>query len=92
MKNKKAFTIKMIVFFSAAAYFFYILVAQQHVLDMRKNELVKVENEIKKQINLNNELNNKLNNINSDEYIEKVAREKLGMVKEGEKIFFDIGR
>lgn len=92
MKSKKAFTIKMITFLGAVAYFLYILISQQHVLDMRKSELLKVENEIKKQTDINKELNNKLNNINSDEYIEKVAREKLGMVKEGEKIFFDIGR
>lgn len=92
MKSKKVFAVKMIIFLSAAAYFFYLLVSQQHILDMRRNELLKVENEIQKQININNELNNKLNNINTDEYIEKVAREKLGMVKEGEKVFFDIGR
>jgi cell division protein FtsB len=30
--------------------------------------------------------------INSDEYIEKIAREKLGMVKKGEKIFVDVNK
>lgn len=28
--------------------------------------------------------------VNTDEYIERVAREKLGLVKENEKIFIDV--
>ena len=28
--------------------------------------------------------------VNTDEYIEKVAREKLGLVKENEIIFYDV--
>jgi len=30
--------------------------------------------------------------INSDESIEKIAREKLGMVKDGERVFVDINK
>lgn len=34
----------------------------------------------------NQELANKLESVNSDEYIEKQARDKLGLVKEGEMV------
>ena len=30
--------------------------------------------------------------IGTDEYIEKIARDKLGMVKEGEKLFIDVSK
>ena len=30
--------------------------------------------------------------IGTDEYIEKIARDKLGMVKEGEKLFVDVSK
>jgi cell division protein FtsB len=30
--------------------------------------------------------------VNSDEYNEKIARDKLGMVKSGDKVFVDIGK
>ena len=40
---------------------------------------------------VNKELNKQKEMINSDEYIEKVAREKLGMVKKGERVFVDVG-
>lgn len=30
--------------------------------------------------------------VGTDEYIEKIARDKLGMVKEGEKLFIDVSK
>ncbi len=36
------------------------------------------------------EVENLQDKVNTDEYIEKVAREQLGLVKENEKIFIDI--
>ena len=50
-------------------------------------------NELNEKINLANEENEELNYQteykNSDEYIEKLARDKLGMVKNNEIIFYD---
>lgn len=51
-----------------------------------KNIQAKVEEEIV----INEELKRQKEILDTDEYIEKVAREKLGMVKPGEKIFIDI--
>lgn len=36
------------------------------------------------------EIDNMKNNVDSDEYIEKVAREKLGMIRKDEIVFIDI--
>ncbi|MGI6668326.1 MAG: septum formation initiator family protein [Acetivibrionales bacterium] len=41
---------------------------------------------------LNEELKREQEMIQSDEYKEKVAREKLGMVKKNERVFVDIGK
>ena len=30
--------------------------------------------------------------VNTDEYLEKSARQKLGLVKEGERVFIDINK
>ena len=37
-------------------------------------------------------LNSRLSQVNTDSYIEYVARTKLGLVKPGEKIFVDAGK
>ena len=36
------------------------------------------------------EIDNMKQNVDSDEYIEKIAREKLGMVRKDEIIFIDV--
>jgi cell division protein FtsB len=40
----------------------------------------------------NETLKKQKDTMNSDEYIEKTAREKLGMVKPGERVFVDVNR
>ena len=37
-------------------------------------------------------LNETKNNINSNEYIEQIAREKLGMYLPNERVYIDIGK
>ncbi len=58
---------------------------RQRASDYQKtiNEL---STEIQQLKETNNRLEEEMDNINSDEYIEKTARERLGMVKEGEYI------
>ena len=56
----------------------------------KKSEMRDLQEKIKYEENLADELNKEKEEINTDEYIEKIAREKLGMVKKDEKIFYDI--
>ncbi|NLB51913.1 MAG: hypothetical protein GX808_03125 [Syntrophomonadaceae bacterium] len=51
-------------------------------LSLRKDELLQKQQEVEMQ---NKELSNKLQNIEEPEQIERIAREKLGMIKPGER-------
>jgi cell division protein FtsB len=73
-------------------YLSYIAVDQQKLLHAKNLELEKVENKIREEELLNEELAREKEMIQSDEYKEKVAREKLGMVKKNERVFVDIGK
>ena len=52
-----------------------------------KQEASTYSNQIEEANEKNDELKNVKNNINSTEYIENMAREKLGMVLENEIVF-----
>lgn len=52
---------------------------RRDVVSVRKQELVKIQAE-------NNTLQDKLKDMGSDAYVERVARDQLGMIKEGETI------
>ena len=65
---------------------------QQKVINSKEMELKNIQEKIKAEEKLNAELKKQKEMINSDEYIEKVAREKLGMVKKNEKVFIDMNK
>ncbi len=67
-----------------ACYFFYLLVGQQMTLNaiQRENDEQKIKLQQMQQTNL--ELKQEHENLRTPAYIEKIAREELGMVKSGE--------
>lgn len=73
-------------------YFTITFIDQQNLIRIKSNEIKAVEQKIADEKKVNEELKKRKEIINSDEYVEKVAREKLGMVKNGEKIFVDTNR
>lgn len=79
----------LLVFF---LYFAWQMAGQQKLLYSKGLEMKKIESKVSEEEKLNTELKKEKENMNSDEYIEKVAREKLGMVKEGERVFVDTGK
>lgn len=73
-------------------YLLFIAINQQKILNTKDLELNRIDSRIEDETKLNEELNKEKETIRSDEYIEKVAREKLGMVKKNQKVFVDIGK
>jgi len=67
----------------------WILVAQQLQMEANKTKLAQVDVEIKKQQVLQQQLTEKKAVVNTPEYMEKVAREKLNLAKPDEIIFVD---
>ncbi len=73
-------------------YLSYIAVNQQQLMHAKNLTLSKLQDKIDQEARLNEELNKEKDMIQSDEYIEKVARERLGMVKKDERVYVDIGK
>lgn len=70
-------------------YFAYVFYEQEGILQAKAWQMKRIRDRIDEQEKVNRELQKQKEILDSDEYIEKIAREKLGMVKQGEKIFRD---
>jgi len=92
MKNKRKSNFKRIIYSAIIIYVGFILLKQQASLFDCQKQSAYYLSEVKKNKSLSQELQKKKEVYNSDFFIEKMAREKLGMVHSGEKIFKDISR
>lgn len=81
--------IKLLLIF-LAAYAVYIFVSQQKMLNSYAKEKKQYEMQISEAKEQQVDLNDTLSNIDSTEYIEKIAREKLDMYLPNEKVYIDI--
>lgn len=83
---------KKIFFIIIALYVISIFVSQQKTLNNYKAEVSKYETKIEEAKETKESLVAMKENVNSSEYIEEIAREKLGMYLPNEKVFIDIGK
>lgn len=87
-KNRIKFGRLFIVFF--VIYTIYALINQQILISkLYKTEEQKKQN-IQEVISKNEKLKEIMEYSNTDEYLEKMAREQLGLVKPEEKVYIDI--
>ncbi len=91
MNKRKKPPFMILVLCLAFLYFSYLAIGQQRILDAKNLEMAKIEKKIEEEERANEELKREIEIIDSDEYKEKVARERLGMVKKNERVFVDIG-
>ncbi|MFZ5986553.1 MAG: FtsB family cell division protein [Bacillota bacterium] len=73
----------------AIVYLGFVLIKQQGIIYNQHVELKQIQAKIEKEKELNKKLVKQKEEVSSDEYIEKIAREKLGMVRHGERVFVD---
>lgn len=83
---------KVLIYLGLIAYVIYILIQQQMYLLACNKEDNYYLSEIEKQKKISGQLKNQEQFCKTDEFIEKTAREKLGMVLPGEKIFVDVSQ
>lgn len=69
--------------------FYVYLNYQYNILKAYSASIEELNNQIEEQNSLQEELTKQNEYKNSDEYIEKLAREKLGMVKSDEIVFYN---
>lgn len=90
MNKRKKSKLGTVFFLAAIAYLSYLLINQQGILYAKQAQLDGIEAKIQDEIENNERLNKQREEINSEESIEKIAREMLGMVKSGERVFDDV--
>lgn len=83
---------KKVLFVALLGYALFVFISQQNTLNTYNKEVIKYEKEIEAAKEQKESLISMKDNINSPEYIEEIAREKLGMYLPNERVFIDIGK
>lgn len=83
---------KIILFIIITAYIISIFISQQKMLNTYRADIQTYEAKKEAEMESKEELLAMKENLNSTEYIEKVAREKLGMYLPNERVYIDIAK
>lgn len=92
MNKRKSSTAGTLILVAFIAYFSYLIIEQQGIIKNKLRALEEIENKISQEELIHKELEKEREMLESEEYIERIARKKLGLVKPGEKIFIDINQ
>lgn len=84
MRKKKKFSFKNIVMVLAVLYVGYIVFSTQISMNKIKTEVKVRQQELEKVKEKNQKLQDEVNMSKTEAYYEKLARERLGLVKPGE--------
>lgn len=82
---------KKLLILGVLLYIAYIFIGQQKTLNSYKNTQKYYSDQLNKQLAYQESLYETKANINSKEYIENVAREKLDMYLPNERVYIDSG-
>ncbi|MDF2987396.1 MAG: Septum formation initiator [Eubacterium sp.] len=92
MKKKTRFNVWTLLLIVCICYFGYTLYNQQTSIEERKTQYTRLKQDIHTETVKKQQLEKQKAQINSEEFTEKIAREKLGYVKDGEKIYVDTNK
>lgn len=92
MNKKKKSKVWIIALVLLAISLSPILIDQQKMLYASNKQMSVVQKKIAIENKTKEELLRQKKILNTDEYAEKVAREKFGMIKSGEKVFIDLNK
>ena len=71
-------------------YFICAVIGQQVRLNRKNDEIAALNENIEAASRETERLNKELENVNDPEYLERMAREKLGMVTPNERVYIDL--
>ncbi len=93
MKNTKTKNLfKKIIFIGIIIYVVYTFFSQQKTLNAYQADEKRYKEQITQEEEKQEELKATKENINSKEYVEEVAREKLDMYLPNERVYIDISK
>ena len=84
--------LKRLIIICIVIYSFITFCNQQKILNTYATSNIEIEKKLEEAHKYQDELNKMKENVNSPEYIEEVAREKLDMYLPNEKVFVDISK
>lgn len=90
-KQKKKARFKSLIIAAIVCIVSVVLIRQQIELNSYNKKISELNTEIKTEEKRTKEIEKKAELYASDDYIEKVARDELGLVKPDEKVFVDSG-
>ena len=90
MKKNKKIYIKLLIFI-ISLYAIFTLISQQNTLNQYSKNSQELSQKIKKEKQKKEEHTKKKEDVNSLEFIEQTAREKLDMFYPNEKVYIDKG-
>ncbi len=70
--------------------FAFKLVSNIRKVNKMESELNNLQQQVQEELERNKELKKEIERVKSDDYIEKVARDELGLVKPGEILFIPV--
>lgn len=83
---------KKVLFVVVGFYIISIFISQQKTLNTYQKEIQQYEGQIEEAQEAQDSLVAMKDNVNSPQYIEELAREKLSMYLPNEKVYIDIGK
>lgn len=83
---------KKLLFIFILLYVFYVFIGQQKTLNSYKNNKEYYISKIEEQEEYKENLMSMKENVDSTEYIEEMAREKLDMYLPNERVYVDMGK
>ena len=89
---KKKLRLNRILIIGVIIYVAYVLMSRNQVLRSYKKDEQKYLNLIAEEQQRNSELLQEKENLDSTEYIEEIARSKLGMYLPNERVYIDISK
>lgn len=88
-KNKKIY--RNIIIIAIIIYIVFVFINQQKTLNEYGKDTEKLNQQIASEKTENDDLNQQKENVNSLEFIEEMAREKLDMYYPNERVYMDQG-
>lgn len=83
---KRRLTLKNLIILVLSLVFIFGFFRQQRALKRIEEQKIKMQSQLEELKEKNERLQEEYGNALSDEYIEQLARERLKMIKEGEKV------
>lgn len=91
-KKQKKFKLWTLILIVSVCYFAYTIYNQQTYISAKEIQHAELQKDIYAAKIKNEQLLHQKSLINTNEFAEKIAREKLGYVKDGEKVYVDTNR